>query len=394
VEQLLKILLVHNRYGVYSGEEAAVDRLEALLSRHGHEVRRYERDSAALGSWPSVARAFFSSLYSPRARRDIVRLLDGFRPDIVHVHNLYPLISPAILPLIKERETPLVMTVHNFRLICPTGLFYSHGEVCERCDGGREYWCALRNCTGSRGKSLAYALRNAWARMQGSYFRHIDRFICLTAFQRQRLDDGSGRFVVLRNSADDVEDADAGEIRLQGGGDYVGFVGRLTAEKGVEILAGVCRHLPHIPFVFAGAYDDRATRLFDGLENVTLLGHQPAGTLPAFYRRARLMVLPSQCYEGSPLALMEAMWQARPVVCSAVGGLAEIVDDGITGLLARADDVEDFSQAIERLWCDPALCRRLGEAARKKARRDYGDQAHYQGLMRIYADARQRTSSG
>ncbi len=391
MERLLKILLVHNRYGAYSGEEAAVDRLEATLLRHGHEVRRYERDSATLGSRSSVARAFFSSLYSPRARRDMGRLLDEFRPDIVHVHNLYPLISPAILPLIREQGTPLVMTVHNFRLICPTGLFYSHGEVCERCSGGREYWCALRDCTGQRGKSLAYALRNAWARLRGHYAKTVDRFVCLTAFQCQRLDDGSGRFVVLRNSADDV---DGDEDTLGGLGDYVGFVGRLTREKGVETLAGLCRRLPDIPFVFAGVHDDRTARLFDGLENVTLLGHQPADTLPDFYRRARLMVLPSLCYEGSPLALMEAMQQARPVVCSAVGGLSEIVDDGVTGLLASAGDVDDFSRRVEQLWRDPALCRRLGEAGRDKARREYSDQAHYQGLMRIYADARRRAAGG
>ncbi len=377
----MRVLLLHNRYAAYSGEEAALDRLEGLLARHGHEVRRYERDSARLTSALDRVGALFASLFGLRARRELSRLLSEFQPDVVHVHNLFPLISPAVLPMIAKRGFPLVMTLHNYRLICPTGLFYSHGGICERCDGGREWACALRNCTGSRSKSLAYALRNAWARKRGHFTRSIDRFICLTEFQRRRLDDGSGRFSVLSNSLEPAPDPAPP-------GDYIGYVGRISEEKGAELLLEACARLPERRFVLAGACAPGYRERFARLSNVSLLGPLPSRRLPAFYRGARFLLFTSRCYEGFPMVMLEAMAEARALICPALGGLPEIVADGVNGVLVPPDDVSALVSAIESLWLDPARCRALGEVARERLRQRYGEERAYRGLLDIYRQAR------
>jgi len=132
----LKILLIHNSYGKYSGEEAVVDAQMALLKEHGHEVNLYSRSSAELdkGKWKKII-AFFTGLYNPVSVRQIKHILKSFLPDVVHIHNLYPLVSPSVLPVIRKKGVPVVMTAHNYRLVCPNGLFYSKGEICEKCTG-------------------------------------------------------------------------------------------------------------------------------------------------------------------------------------------------------------------------------------------------------------------
>jgi len=184
----MKILIVHNAYGITSGEEVVIDNLAALLAARGLEVQRFSRSSAEieetrLGKIP----AFFSGIHNPFSRRAFGQLLRETRPEIVHIHNLYPLISPSILPECTAQGVPVVMTVHNFRLVCPNGLLLTNGELCHRCLGGREYWCVLRNCENSIFKSTGYALRTASARILRRYLDNVDHFICLSEFQKNIL---------------------------------------------------------------------------------------------------------------------------------------------------------------------------------------------------------------
>ncbi|MBW2647986.1 MAG: glycosyltransferase [Deltaproteobacteria bacterium] len=184
----MKILTVHNEYGKFSGEEAVVQSLSRLFAEHGHEVRYFSRSSAEIpGMRLGNIRAFFSGIYSFSSKKAMSRCLQEFKPDIVHVHNVFPLISPSVLGVCRRAGVPVVMAVHNYRLVCPNGLHMTHGRVCEKCCGGREYWCVLRNCEGNPLKSIGYALRNYVARKLRLFKKNVTMYTCLTKFQKERL---------------------------------------------------------------------------------------------------------------------------------------------------------------------------------------------------------------
>ena len=184
----MKFLVIHNDYGTRSGEEVTVDNHCRLLREHGHTVIEFRRSSAGIAHRTlGRTRAFWTGLYSPASRRDVQELVRRERPDVSFVQNLYPLISPSILPVLRQERVPVLMRVANFRLFCPNGLLFTHGEVCTRCVGGKEYWCILRNCEESVPKSVGYALRNAVARRRRYHLDNVVIYITATNFLRQWL---------------------------------------------------------------------------------------------------------------------------------------------------------------------------------------------------------------
>lgn len=373
---LVKILIVHNDYGKPSGEEAVVDRMAAMLRARGHEVAFYRLTSAGRRDslWGRVE-GFACGLYSPAGVRGLRRALRRERPDVVNVHNLYPFISPAALFQCRRAGVPVVMTVHNFRLLCPTGLFMRGGRPCELCLArGNEWPCVCHNCEHALLKSVGYAARNAVARLTGAYRKSVTAYACITDFQRRRLLSGgfdAGRLFVIPNSMD----APAAFVPTVGG--YVAYVGRLSEEKGYDLLVDVARRHPEIEFRLAGA-------LRDGCEenvprNVRLLGHLSKDDLGAFLRDACLVALPSRCYEGFPMTILEAAAYGKPVVGPDHGGFTEIIghgDDAI-GRLFRPGDVSDLEEKIIELWNDPASTMRLGQKAFEKLRVKYSTEVVY-----------------
>ena len=372
----MKILLVHNDYGKPSGEEAVVDRMAAMLRARGHEVAFYRLTSAGRRDslWGRVE-GFACGLYSPAGVRGLRRALRRERPDVVNVHNLYPFISPAALFECRKAGVPVVMTVHNFRLLCPTGLFMRGGRPCELCLArGNEWPCVCHNCEHALLKSVGYAARNAVARLTGAYRKSVMAYACITDFQRRRLLSGgfdAGRLFVIPNSMD----APAAFVPTVGG--YVAYVGRLSEEKGYDLLVDVARRHPEIEFRLAGA-------LRDGCEenvprNVRILGHLSKDDLGAFLRDACLVALPSRCYEGFPMTILEAAAYGKPVVGPDHGGFTEIIghgDDAI-GRLFRPGDVSDLEEKIIELWNDPASTMRLGQKAFEKLRVKYSTEVVY-----------------
>lgn len=377
---------MHNAYGKFSGEESVVAAQTELLESRGHEVLRFERSSVELSSLPSKCKAFFTGIYNPAAALQMRKILREFCPDIVHIHNLFPLISPAILPECRKVGIPVVMSVHNYRLICPNGLFLSHGEICERCTNGREYWCLFRNCEGSFPKSLGYALRN-WVARKGRFFLdHVAVFATLTEFQRKRLiQEGypAERIVVIPNMVT------AAVKESSKNGAYVGFAGRISPEKGLLALIDASRRLPDIPFRAAGSFDRMPELPAQSPENFKFAGHLSKEALEDFYAGCRMVVLPSICFETFGLSLAEAMLWGLPVICSRIGGLPEIVEDGVTGLLFEPGNADELAQKIRYLWDRPELCRKMGEAGRQKALRDYSPEKYYERLIALYEKARE-----
>lgn len=382
----MKVCLVHNAYGKFSGEEAVVEGQKKLLQENGHEVCMFSRSSEEIPiMFMGQLRAFLSGIYNPFSRRAFKKYLLKMRPDVIHVHNLYPLLSPSILPVAGKLGIPVVMTVHNYRLVCPNGLHYSHGEICTKCEGGHEYWCVTRNCEENIVKSIGYALRNWWTRKRRYYLDNVTRFACLTSFQKGILIKAgidSNKIDVIPNMVEPPEKPIASSEP-----DYVGYIGRLSHEKGIDTLVSVASNNSDIKFSAAGSYASMGSLDKRVPDNFTLLGHCDTSEIGKFYDNARFIVLPSECFEGFPMVLLEAMLMQKAVICSNIGGLSDIVDDGITGLLSRPADADNLAQKIRKLWEDPELCHKMGKAGREKVLREYSRNRHYERLTDIYNKA-------
>lgn len=367
----MKILLIHNNYGAYSGEEAVVDMQAKMFQQMGHEVSFFRKTTEGIrGTLMGNINGLLSGFYAPQAVKEIKQLMCIDRPDVAIVHNLYPFISPAILKHIKRVGVPIVMTVHNFRLMCPTGLFMQDYQPCERCLGGKEWNCIRYNCEGSRLKSLGYAGRNWYARITKAYQDHVDLYTCITRFQIQKLTEAGFDPDKMRHIPN-FQTETPQEVPVQTMGEYVAISGRLSKEKGIDLALELAAKTPNVRYMFAGsprAGEEITTPI---PENCTFLGYLSKDKLSDFYQNARFLLNMSRCYEGFPMTILEAASYAKPAIGPAHAGFLEIIDHESTGLHFKPGDVHDLEDKINRLWNDPDACRKMGEEAFRKLQRCY-----------------------
>lgn len=381
----MKVLLVHNDYGKYSGEEAVVDKMAAVFAGLGYDVAQLRMTTAGLReSLSGKVRGFLSGIYCPSGVRAMRKALQREKPDVVNVHNLYPFISPAALRECKKARVPVVMTIHNYRLICPTGLFMRNGTPCEEClDRGNEWGCIKYNCENSLLKSVGYAVRNAVARLRRHYLDCVDVFACITDFQRRKLIQAgfpSDKIIVIPNSVDVIDN-----YKSQGDGTYVAFCGRLSREKGVDLIIEAARHNTHIPFKLAGASRDK--ELIANLPpNVELTGYISGHALSDFYAGARFFVMASRCYEGFAMAILEAAAYSKPMIAPDHGGFSEIIGHGkdAVGLLTTPGNADSLSEAVRNLWDNPQESIRLGLLANQKLKNNYSTDIIAQQWKRLF----------
>jgi len=380
--------MVHNSYGGYSGEEAVVDRCIDLLIAKGHTVHLFAKSSRHISKvFLGKVRAFFSGIFSIKARRQFRQALDQIRPQIVHVHNLYPLISPSILPECRKVGVPVVMTVHNYRLLCPNAMQMSRrdGRHCRMCKGGREYWCILKDCEASLPRSIGYAARNYIAWRYRLFVDHVWLYACLAHAQMEVLVDAGyppERMEVLGNIVEPID-----SIGHTHPGRYVAFAGRVSPEKGIKVLLEAARSCQDIPFRIAGNIQTMPDILGLAPANCRFLGHIDPEKMPQFYSDSRMVVVPSLWHEPFGLSAAEAQAHAKPVVCSRIGALPEIVVDEVTGLLFEPGDAAGLAAKIRYLWARPELCLSMGKAGWQRTKELYGPERYYQRLVGVYQKA-------
>jgi glycosyltransferase involved in cell wall biosynthesis len=383
----LKILFIHNNYaGNNSGEEHAINGLTELLIENGHDIQWYRRSSdelfqVKLGS----VKAFFSGIYNPYSVSELGKILKEFKPDLVQIQNIYPLISPAIFRLIKKNGISIVFRCPNYRLFCPSGLHLDpQGVVCENCLGkGREINCVLKNCESNQLKSLGYALRNFFARKLWKIMEYPDAFIVQSEFQRQKfIQNGIAKeklFVVPGLST-------KMPIKTESIGKSVGFVGRLSSEKGIYDFIEVARRLPHLPFAVAGNIDkDNESILKNCPSNITFKGFLSGDTLNEFYNDSRIIVTPSKWYEGFPNVIIKAMQHRKPIIAYEIGAMTSIVQHEVNGLLISLGDVTELSSAIMDLYSNEKKCKELGERGYLKSVKEYSQNVIFNNLIDIYS---------
>lgn len=357
--------------------EAEID----MLSRHGHSVELFLRENYTLHKMSS-ANAAVHAIWSVEAERAFEALVRSFKPDVVHAHNTFPLISPAIYWVASRLHVPVVQTLHNFRLLCPQAMFLRDGKVCEDCLGKVPWRGAVRGCyRDSKLQSTVLAGMLTLHRAIGTWQNKVTRYIALNEFCRGKFIEGglpAERIVVKPNYVD--FEAPVSESRS----DFL-FVGRLSAEKGIAVLVDAAKTLADSSISVAGSGPD-AARL-ENVKGITALGEVGIKSIQTEMGRAIALVLPSICYESFPRTLVEAFASCLPVIASRLGALAELVTEGVTGLLFEPGDSRDLAKKI--LWAQqhPDQMAEMGRNARALYEATYTAERNYQQLIAIYDSA-------
>jgi glycosyltransferase involved in cell wall biosynthesis len=390
----VRILVLHNHYKLAGGEDRVVEIERALLTEHDNPVELLTADSASIGGLLSGAATAFRATYSLKARRMAEEAVRRFRPDLVHLHNFFPLLSPSVLDACAQARLPAVHTLHNYRLACPGAYLMRGSRPCEVCLERSTLHAVPRRCyrNSAVATMTAVAMTEIHRRLR-TWERKVDRFIALTEFGRDifvRSGLPAGKIRVKPNTISPANrapaEAESSQFRKSRG---VLFVGRLSPEKGVETLLRA-RKLGHWELTIVGdgplaGLVSRHAAASDG--RLTYSGHLSPEEVNRAMARAAFLVMPSEWYEGFPLAVVEAFASALPVVASRLGSMAEIVEDGKTGLHFTAGDAQDLSEKVSWLLAHTNERIEMGAAARRAYEEKYTPEANYQALMAVYAEA-------
>lgn len=390
----MRILLVHNEYVNKGGEDVVLANEAELLKSHGHEVGLATVSNKSIhGALAQLKTALFTSS-SPFGTRWMRERLAETRPDVVHVHNFFPLLSPSIYAACNERGIPVVQTLHNYRTTCANGMLLRGDHPCELCVTGSPYQGVRYRCyRGSAVASLPLAHMIARHRSAGTWQRRVDRFIALTEFARSRF--LAAGFPPEKVVAKPNFVTDPGEPALPAGtGEHVLFVGRLAAEKGIATMMRAWEGLD-VPLVVAGDGPMRPLVEASPSPHVKAIGWRSSVEVAAEMGRARFLVMPSEWYEGFPMTLVEAFSLGRPVLVSRLGSMTEVVEDGVTGLHVNPCDPTDLAAKVRWAYDHPEAICEMGRNARAAYEDRYTAERNYAMLMDIYdAAIRERAAAG
>lgn len=387
----MRILIGHNYYQTRGGEDAVVRSECDLLKSYGHDVVLYERSNEELDTlsvWQKF-RHLMSLDWSPRTHRDFKSLIKKFQPDVVHLHNIFFMITPSVYFACREAGIPVVQTQHNFRLMCSNALFYRDNMVCEDCLKKSLWQGVYHRCYRNSfflTASLVNMLRKHWKKR--TWIDLIDVHIALSEFSRQKFIQAGipeAKIVVKPNF---TQQSVLPRSQNQG---YALYIGRLSVEKGVKILLEAWQSIKHIPLKIIGegplAAEFKAYAQLHNLSNVEFLGHCSPEKCQEYMKAAKFLVVPSQCYENFPRVIAEAFSCGVPVVASRLGSLAEIIEDGTTGILF---DPKQAASLIEKIhWAveHSEDLMRMGLHAHRVFEERYTAEQNYHQLMKIYQKA-------
>jgi glycosyltransferase involved in cell wall biosynthesis len=385
------VLIVHERYQQLGGEDVAVQADRDLLDARGHRIVYYERHNDEILDLNAAGRArvALGTIWSGASRRALADVIDEHRPDLVHVHNTFPLISPSIYGVAAKRGIPVVQTLHNYRLVCATGAMQRDGHPCHECEGRRIPIPAIQHACyrGSRLQSAVAASMQATHLALRTWDRSIDLYLPVSEHVRRRLVDAGAiptdRTMVRHNHvAPDPGLRPAGSD--QG---YAVFVGRLAPEKGVDILVRAATLVPELAVrvIGDGPERPRIERLARevGSSNLTFIGRLSRREVLEQVRRARCLVLPSTWEEPQGVVLIEAAALGVPAIATDLGGTGEAVSPD-SGLLIPPGDVARLAEALKDAATHPERWWRKGEAARKLFEAGFSADRAYETLLAAY----------
>ena len=402
----MRVVNANKFYYHKGGAETAYFQTARLLEEHGHEVVPFamshpeneatpwsrffpsQVEFRAPGGPGSQLKRAARVIWSAEARDRMRDLLSEARPDLVHLHNIAHQLSPSILEPVKDAGLPVVQSLHDYKLTCPTYLHRTPaGEICERCKGGKYAQCVIHRCNArSVSMSLVNAVEASFHAARHSYDT-VDLFLCPSTFQYAKcLEFGvpAERLALVPHFVYASDFAPRFD-----GGDHVLFAGRLSSEKGVATLLSAVAQVAGLRLVLAGegpdrvALEARANEL--GIQDrVRFAGYLRGADYESVWREAAFLVLPSECYEVRPMVIHEAYARGKPVVATRIGSIPEIVSEGVTGLLVKPKDPRALAAALQEMVEEPQRRSEMGRAARALAERELGPDRHWQALRAAY----------
>ena len=378
--------MIHNRYRYQGGEDAVFLAESQLLAHYGNAVEQLVFDNR---DFPDNLNKFiqgFRGIYNVKSALTLRKAIKRFKPDVIHVHNFFPLASPSIFYEAKKCNIPTVVTLHNFRLLCPSGTLYYNGEIYEQNTGKLFPWDGIIKGVyrSSRIETLGLAVITVLHNLIGTWKNKVDRFIVLTEFARKKFSGSALRanfnqFIVKPNF---VEDFGKGEVDRE---DYFLIAGRLSEEKGIDIaLKAAAQGRFKLIIIGDGPLKDLVVNACISNPNISYLGFQQKDVIIKHLKRCTALLLPSVCYEGFPISLLESFATATAVIVSRLGPLAEIVEDFKNGLHFAPGNANDLAEKMTMLASDPTLRKRIGENARSTYLNNYTPEENYKKLMDIY----------
>lgn len=395
----MKILLVHNHYGsdTPSGENRVFELERDLLAKNGHQVETFEYHSDSLrkkGAWGLIEGAALTP-WNPFSAQKLKERIKCFQPSIVHAHNTFPIISPSVFSAAKG--TARVLTLHNYRLVCPAGIPMRNGVTCTECIDTTSVWPAIRyGCyRSSRSATLPLAINVALHRWRGTWIHELERFIALTDFQREILA-GAGlprdKIAVKPNFFPGMPSI----VPYSERPNRIVVVGRISREKGVEDLVEAWRgwdSAPEVRIVGDGPMRSELERRASGTPKISFIGSVSSYEAEHEIAQARLLLVPSRCIEGFPMVLRESFAFGTPVGVTNLGALPSLVK-GADGIVFEAANPTDLRHKVEERWGDSARMVRMSAASSSLFQKYYSEKVNYEMLLQIYEQALDEANQG
>jgi len=408
----MKVLLINKFLYPKGGDAISTLKTGSLLSKKGHRVFYWGMRHPANPEYPyeeyfvsyidyntsltliEQIKVSLNILYSFEAKKKLDNFLKRVRPDIIHLNNFAHQISPSILDVIKQYKIPMVMTMRDYKLVCPSYSMLADGKPCERCKNGRYYFCFLKKCTkNSFLKSLVNTVEMYLHHKILHIYDKIGTFIAPSKFMLNKVREMGfkKKIVYLPNFVD------IGEFKPQyeWEEESIVYVGRLSYEKGVVTLIDAVKGIP-IKLKIIGDGPLRETLISkaegENIDNVEFLGYKTSNELKKLVKKSMFTVLPSECYENSPRVILESFALGKPVIGARIGGIPELVIDGRTGFTFEPGDRKDLKEKIMFLINSPNRIIEMGKNARKFAVEKFNPDRYYSKLMQIYQAAKNKIS--
>jgi glycosyltransferase involved in cell wall biosynthesis len=382
----MKILFVHNYYQIAGGEDAVLKQEMDLLV-DGHEVLKYSVSNDEISSFINKALTLVRVPFSLKSYRQFKYFLKINKPDVVHIHNYFPLLSPSIFYACKKMKIPVVHTLHNYRAVCPTAILMYQGKINERCIGQSSWWTVKEKAyKNSYLGSFALASLVQLHKKIGTWQTKVDYFIALTQFARFKYIEAGWPENKIMVKPNFMADPFNGIKNIEKKGGYALFVGRLSEEKGIDVLLDAWNHIS-LPLKLIGTGAFQETLEKNTQTNIEYLGLKDKNQVLELVRNASFIIMPSSWYEGFPMVLVEAFACGTPAVVSRLGSMEEIIEPGVTGLHFESGNPNDLAEKVNWMIDNPLKVSEMGCRARNEYLSKYTPEKNYKILMDIYQQA-------
>lgn len=401
----MKILQINKFFYLKGGSERYFFDLSRLLEEKGHEVVHFSMEDER--NLPSKYSSYFVKninlekpsfaqigkipriIYSKEAQIKLENLIADTRPEIAHLHLIDRHLTPSIISVLERYKVPMVMTLHDYKIVCPNSTLFSHGKICERCKRGKFYQTFLQRCIKD---SLAVSLvgcLEAYLHHFLKLYHKVNLFLAPSRFIKEKFEEfgvGEGRIVHLPLFLNFKQFEP--NFGFEKPNYYFLYFGRLSKEKGLETILRTAGEFPRIRFVIAGeGLEERKLKFFVGenrLSNVEFVGYKERENLWKLVKNAIAILLPSRWYENQPYSVLESMALGKVVIGSRIGGILELIDDSKTGFLFEVENSDGLIAKIKYLLEHQNEIPKMGEKARKKIEKEHNQKIHYQKLIEIY----------